>query len=203
MATFYVGPRPVLAGQNTNSMVNPYYTMTGKAKGTGTYSYYPLYSTSQILRGGPDNAHVPGTGRHPGNVLLSQLLTGSTLYVGTTPLAGTFADGTATYDGARFRPFEYRGLSSAQALSGGHAKRTTAYSLYTNYIFDGVTSANAFTNMGHAKRVTDYSLYNNYIFDGVPSTEVIKGSYGQANETTEYGRVKPKEWKGVASSKAL
>ena len=203
MATFYVGPRPVLAGQNTNRMVNPYYTMTGKAKGTGTYSYYPLYSTSQILRGGPDNAYVPGTGRHPGNVLLSQLLTGSTLYVGTTPLAGTFADGTATYDGARFRPFEYRGLSSAQALSGGHAKRTTDYSLYTNYTFDGVTSANAFANMGHAKRVTAYSLYNNYIFDGVPSTEVIKGSYGQANTTTEYGRAKPKEWKGVASSKAL
>ena len=203
MATFYVGPRPVLAGQNTNSMVNPYYTMTGKAKGTGTYSYYPLYSTSQILRGGPDNAHVPGTGYHAGNVFMSQLLNGSTLYAGTTPLAGTFANGTATYDGARFRPFEYKGLSSAKALSGGHAKRATDYSLYTNYTFDGVTSANAFANMGHAKRVTAYSLYNNYIFDGVPSTEVIKGSYGQANTTTEYGRVKPKEWKGVASSKAL
>jgi hypothetical protein len=177
--------------------------MTGKAKGKGTYSYYPLYNTSQLLRGGPDNAHVPGTGRHPGNVFMSQLLNGSTLYNGTTPLRGTFADGTATYDGARFRPFEYKGLSSAKALSGGHAKRATAYSLYTNYTFDGVTSANAFANMGHAKRTTAYSLYNNYIFDGVPSTEVIKGSYGQANTTTEYGRVKPKEWKGVASSKAL
>ena len=35
MATFYVGPRPVLRGQNTNDMVNPYYTLTGKAKGKG------------------------------------------------------------------------------------------------------------------------------------------------------------------------
>ena len=203
MATFYVGPRPVLAGQNTNSMVNPYSTMTGKAKGKGTYSYYPLYSTSQLLRGAPDNSHVPGTGYHPGNVLLSQLFNGSTLYAGTTPLAGTFPNGTATYDGARFRPFEYRGLSSAQALSGGHVKRVTAYSLYTNYTFDGVTSANAFANMGHVKRTTAYSLYNNYIFDGVPSTEVIKGSYGQANTTTEYGREHPKEYKGVPSAKAL
>lgn len=203
MATSYVGPRPVLAGQNTNSMVNPYYTMTGKAKGTGTYSYYPLYNTSQLLRGGPDNAHVPGTGYRPGNVFMSQLLNGSTLYNGTTPLAGTFPDGTATYDGARFRPLEYKGITGAKALNGGHAKRSLYYGSYSNYIFDGVTSADAFTGMGHAKRSLYYGFYSNYIFDGVPSTQTISGSYGQANETTVYGREHPKQWKGVASAKAL
>lgn len=204
MATFYVGPRPVLRGQSTADMVNPYYTMTGKAKGKGTYSYYPLYSTSQLLTGGPDNNHVPGDGRHPGNVFLSQLFNGSTLYQGTTPLGGTFANGSAQYDGARFQPQQFKGLNSAQALNGGHAVgRANDYALYSNYKFDGVTSAEAFSGMGHAKRVTAYSLYSSHIFDGVTSANVFTTNYGQANVTSDYGRSKNQEWKGVASAKAL
>ena len=197
MATYYVGPRPVLKGRDTVNMVNPY-------KGTaGTYSFYPLFATSHVLDGAPDNNHVPGTGYHPGNVLLSQLFNGSTLYAGTTPLAGEFADGTTTFGGMRFRPSEYKGLTTAKALDGGHAKRTTDYSLYSNYIFDGVTSAEAFANLGHAERTTAYSLYNNYIFDGVTSAEVMKSGYGQANTASEYGRNKVGEYKGVPSAIAL
>jgi len=196
MATYYVGPRPVLKGRTTADMIGP--------KGVvGTYSYYPLKGGSHVLDGGPDNHHVPGTGNRPSSLLLSQLFTGSTLYTATTPLAGTFADGTATYDGTRFRPFEYKGLSGVRALAGGHAKRSLYYGNYSNYIFDGVTSAEAFAGMGHAKRVTAYSLYNNYIFDGVTSAEVMKSGYGQANTTTEYGRNKVGEYKGVPSAKAL
>lgn len=196
MTTYYVGPRPVLKGRTTADMIGP--------KGVvGTYSYYPLKGGSHVLDGAPDNHHVPGTGDSPGNVLLSQLFTGSTLYAGTTPLAGTFADGTTTFGGMRFRPSEYKGLTTTKALDGGHAKRTTDYSLYSNYIFDGVTSTEAFAGMGHAKRVTAYSFYNNYIFDGVASTEVMKSGYGQPNTTTEYGRNKVGEYKGVPSAKAL
>ena len=196
MTTYYVGPRPVLKGRTTADMIGP--------KGVvGTYSYYPLKGGSHVLDGAPDNHHVPGTGDSPGNVLLSQLFTGSTLYAGTTPLAGTFADGTTTFGGMRFRPSEYKGLTTAKALDGGHAKRTTDYSLYSNYIFDGVTSAEAFANLGHAERTTAYSLYNNYIFDGVASTEVMKSGYGQANTASEYGRNKVGEYKGVPSAKAL
>lgn len=211
MATFYVGPRPVLRGQSTANMVNPYYSMTGKAKGTGTYSYYPLYSTSQLLTGAPDNDHTPGTGRHPGNVLLSQLFNGTTLYVSTTPLAGTFPDGKATYDGARYRPFEYRGLSTAKALDGGHAvDRVNAYALYSNYFFDGVTSANAFASgYGHGPRTegqgapASFGLFRPDEYQGVASTVVFTANYGQANVTSAYGRNKNQEWKGVASAKAL
>jgi len=196
MATYYVGPRPVLKGRTTADMIGP--------KGVvGTYSYYPLKGGSHVLDGGPDNHHTPGTGNYPGNVLLSQLFNGSTLYAQTTPLAGTFADGTATYEGTRFRPFEYKGLADIRALAGGHAKRSLYYGNYSNYIFDGVTSAEAFAGMGHAKRVTAYSLYNNYIFDGVASTEVMKSGYGQANTASEYGRNKVGEYKGVPSAKAL
>jgi len=210
MATFYVGPRPVLRGQSTANMVNPYYTMTGKAKGKGTYSYYPLYNTSQLLRGGPDNAHTPGTGYRPGNVLMSQLFTGSTLYAATTPLAGTFPNGSATYDGARFRPLEYKGISGAKALNGGHAKRALYYGAYSNFIFDGVTSAEAIpSTFGHAPRTeaqgapASFGYFRPFDVHGVTSATIFTADYGQPNVTTIYGRTNPKRWQGVPSAQAL
>lgn len=209
MATFYVGPRPVLKGRTTAGMVNPHTTMTGKAKSTGTYSYYPLYSTSHVLDGAPDNHHTPGSGNHPGNRFLSQLFNGTTLYI--HPLSGTFADGSATYDGARFRPLEYKGITAGKAFPSdfGHAERTTDYSLYSNYIFDGVTSANAFANTGHAQRsdtagaANSFGFFQPTEFHGVTSTKVFTNGYGQANTTGDYGREKVQEWYGVPSAQAL
>lgn len=203
MATFYVGPRPVLKGRNSNEMVNPY-------KGTaGTYSFYPLFSTSHVLDGAPDNHYTPGTGNHPGNRFLSQIFNGTTIYI--HPLSGTFADG-AGYEGARFKPNEYKGLSGATAFpsSYGHAERTTAYSLYSNYIFDGVTSANVFASgFGHGPRTeaqgaaSSFGLFRPAEKQGVPSSAVFTSDYGQANTTGDYGREKVQEWYGVPSAKAL
>ena len=210
MATFYVGPRPVLKGRSTGDMVNPYTTMTGKSKSTGTYSFYPLYSASHVLDGAPDNHHTPGTGEHPGNRFLSQVFNGTTLYV--HPLSGTFADGTATYEGARFRPLEYKGLAGAKAFSSGYGHagtRTSEYSLYSNYIFDGVTSANVFSNTGHGPRTeaqgapASFGVFKPTEFQGVTSTVVFTSGYGQANVTGDYGREKVQEWYGVPSAKAL
>jgi hypothetical protein len=210
MATFYVGPRPVLKGRSTGDMVNPYTTMTGKAKSTGTYSFYPLYSTSHVLDGAPDNHYTPGTGEHPGNRFLSQVFNGTTLYI--HPLSGTFADGSATYDGARFRPLEYKGLAGAQAFSSGYGHagtRTSEYSLYSNYIFDGVTSANVFANTGHGPRTdaqgapASFGVFKPTEFQGVTSTAIFSTGYGQANVTGDYGREKVQEWYGVPSAKAL
>lgn len=210
MATFYVGPRPVLKGRSTGDMVNPYTTMTGKSKSTGTYSFYPLYSTSHVLDGAPDNHYVPGTGEHPGNRFLSQVFNGTTLYV--HPLSGTFADGSATYDGARFRPLEYKGLAGAQVFSSGYGHagtRTSEYSLYSNYIFDGVTSANIFANTGHGQRTdatgapASFGLFQPSQFQGVTSAVIFTSGYGQANTTGDYGREKVQEWYGVPSAKAL
>jgi hypothetical protein len=176
-------------------MVNPYRGTTG------TYSFYPLYAPG-LLTGAPDNNHVPGTGRHPGNVLLSQIFNGTTLYI--HPLSGTFPDGTATYGGTRFKPMEHKGVIGAFSAGYGHGDRVTDYSLYSNFVFDGVTAADAFgPTYGHAKRVTAYSLYNNFEFDGVDSTTVFPSGYGQANVESEYGRNKVQEHKGVPSSKAL
>lgn len=211
MATFYVGPRPVLKGQNTNEMVNPYTSLSGKAKGTGTYSHYPLYSTSQMLNGAPDNNHTPGTGYFPGDVFLSQLFNGSTLYI--HPLAGTFPDGTATYDGARFRPMEYKGLAGAKAFptSFGHVERENDYKV-RQYTFKGVASAQAFANTGHAARTdaqgapSTFGLFRPDEYQGVASAQVFPSTFGQeipAGYDNNYGKNKVQEWRGVASSKAL
>ena len=211
MATFYVGPRPVLKGQNTNEMVNPYTSLSGKAKGTGTYSHYPLYSTSQMLNGAPDNNHTPGTGYFPGDVFLSQIFNGSTLYI--HPLSGTFPDGTATYDGARFRPMEFKGLTGAQAFPAafGHVERENDYKV-RQYTFKGVTSAQAFANTGHAARTdaqgapSTFGLFRPDEYQGVASAVVFPTAYGQAipaGYDNNYGKNKVQEWRGVASSKAL
>lgn len=202
MATFYVGPRPVLRGRDADDMINVY-------KGTaGTYSFYPFFAKG-LLDGAPDNNHVPGTGYRPGNVLLSQLFNGTTLYTSTTPLAGTFADG-AGYEGARFKPKEFKGLSASLALNGGHAKRSLYYGFYSNFVFDGVTSAEVMpSGYGHAPRTeaqgapNSFGLFRPDEFHGVTSSIVFTNGYGQPNVTTIYGRANPKRWQGVPSAKAL
>jgi len=204
MATFYVGPRPVLRGRNTNDMVNPW-------KGTaGTYSFYPLFAPG-LLTGAPDNHHVPGTGRHPGSLFLSQVFTGSVFYI--HPLSGVFPDGTATYDGARFRPLEYKGLSGAAAFTAGYGHaidRANDYALYSNYKFDGVTSAEVFAaGFGHAARSeaqgapSSFGLFRPFDVHGVVSSTIFTSGYGQANVESDYGRNKVQEWSGVPSAKAL
>jgi len=209
MATFYVGPRPVLKGRTTGNMVNPYKNMNGVSKGSGTYSYYPLYSTEHVLDGFPDNHFDPGTGQFPGNRFLSQIFNGSTLYV--HPLSGDFPDGKATYDGARFRPLEFKGLTGAAAFPRdfGQANQYFSEYSYNNYIFDGVDSAKVLTDVGHAQRTeadgapSSFGYFIPSEFNGVVSTKVFTDGYGQANVTGDYGREKVKEWYGVPSAKAL
>ena len=205
MATFYVGPRPVLKGRNTKEMINPY-------KGTsGTYSYYPLWSTSHVLDGAPDKHFAPGTGQFPGNRFLSQLFNGTNLYL--IPLSGTFPDG-AHFDGARFRPHEYKGLDGARAFAVGFGheyNRANAYH-YNNYIFDGVASADIFLNTGHGQRTeaqgapSSFGYFIPDAFHGVTSTTVFPTAFGQAlpaGYDNPYGHNRVKEYRGVPSARAL
>lgn len=208
MATFYVGPRPVLKGRNSNNMVNPYTTMTGKQKSSGTYSFYPLYSSDHVLDGAPDNNHVPGTGRHPGNLFLSQLFTGSVFYI--HPLAGDFENGI----GERFRPKEYKGLEGAAVFQRnfGQANQYFTEYGYNNYIFDGVPSAEALLDVGHGRRTeaqgapASFGYFIPDEFKGVESAVVFDVGYGQAYPTgydNLYGKNRVKEFRGVPSAKAL
>jgi len=207
MATFYVGPRPVLKGQSSAGMVHPY-------KGTvGKYSFWVNWSNSHVLDGAPDNHHIPGTGRHPGSVFLSQLFNGSTLYV--HPLSGTFQNGSK-YAGARYRPLEYKGLTGAAAFTNGYGHtidRVTSYSFYSNYKFDGVTSAEVLTNVGHGQRAygsagvaNSFGYFIPEEFHGVASTTVFTSGYGQGipvGYNNAYGKNKVNEYRGVPSARAL
>lgn len=204
MATYYVGPRPVLKGRTSANMVHPYKNRVG------VYSFWVNWSPDQVLDGAPDNHHVPGTGRHPGNVFLSQVFRGAMTYL--HPLAGTFADG-AGYEGARFKPMEYKGLAGAKAFPAGfgHADRVSEYS-YNNNIFDGVASAKVLTNVGHGRRSeaqgapATFGFFIPEAFQGVTSTQVFPAGYGQAipaGYDNEYGRNRVKEFRGVPSAKAL
>jgi hypothetical protein len=210
MATAYVGPRPILRGVDSSDMVNPYTTMTGKVKGTGTYSYYPLYNTSHLLTGAPDTNHVIGTGYFPGDVFMSQLFKGSVLYI--HPLSGTFPDGSH-YVGSRFRPSEFKGLSGSAVFGAtfGHSERENEYK-HRAYRFAGLSSAQAFSNPGHAPRTdaqgapSTFGLFRPYEEHFVPSGKIFTATFGQAIPTgynNEYGKNKVQEWRGVASSKAL
>jgi hypothetical protein len=125
-------------------------------------------------------------------------------------LAGAFADGTATYEGARYRPLEYRGIAGARALNGGHAKRSLYYGSYSNFIFDGVAAAEVMpAGYGHGPRTeaqgaaASFGLFRPNDVQGVASAKIFTANYGQANDTTIYGRAHPKEYKGVPSAKAL
>lgn len=207
MATFYVGPRPVLKGRTTAGMVHPY-------KGTvGKYSFWENWSTSHVLDGAPDNHHIPGTGRHPGALLLSQLFTGSVSYI--HPLSGTFQNG-ANYSGSRYRPLEFKGLTGAAVFTNGYghlADRVTTYSYYSNFKFDGVTSAEALANAGHGQRAygaagvpNSFGYFAPEEFHGVTSTTVFSSGYGQAlpaGYDNAYGKNKVNEYRGVPSARAL
>lgn len=210
MATSYIGPRPILRGADSTDMVNPYVTMTGKVKGTGTYSYYPLYNANNLLSGMPDRDHTIGTGYFPGDVFMSQLFRGlgDTLYV--HPLSGTFRNG---YGFGRFNPDGYKGLDATTAFTSGfgHVERENEYK-HRAYRFAGIASAEAIKNAGHAPRTDAQGAPNSYgLFRPdenhyVPSGQVFVSTFGQPIPTDynhDYGKNKVQEWRGVASAKAL
>lgn len=199
MATFYVGPRPVLKGRNVNDMVNVF-------KGTaGTYSFYPDFG-SGVLDGAPDRNHVPGTGYFPGDVLMSQLFNGTVFYI--HPLSGDFADG---YGFGRFNPTLFKGLSGAKVFptNFGHEERENEYKV-RQYRFRGVASAEPFKDLGHAYGRTEqdgapasFGFFQPELFQGTDSSKVFATGYGQEYATTDYGQQRIQEWAGVPSAKAL
>jgi hypothetical protein len=197
MATAYVGVRPILAGVDVDSWVHYW-----KNK-VGTYSNWSLQNTgSKVLTGFPDNERTLGT---DGKVRKARFL--ELIFTGKQPLSPMDGSGGGTrITGMRFRPLEYKGtLSGSVFPSGyGHALRTTAYSVYTNFVYDGLGS-DILAGSGHAHRIgVSYGgAFEPYFFHGVPSTLAMPGTVGQANTTSVYGRAKVNEWKGVLSSKAL
>lgn len=202
MATFYVGPRPVLRGRNVNSFIH-----STKNK-VGTYSYWELQDQgAKLLAGAPDNEYVLGTRKHAR--ILEYIYSGKPHVAPMARLGGN-SSGSARQAYNRFRPLEYKGLTATAALGNpGHAPRTLYYSEYNNYLFDGPPCCDSLANPGHARRFNaSYGgAFNPYVFNGTPSSLAMSGTIGQALPatamTSNYGHNKVNEWRGVPSSKAL
>lgn len=205
MATFYRGYRPVLKGRSAADEINPY---TGKV---AVYSNWSIFNPSHVLDGAPDEDHVPGTGYHPHDVSLSRQFLGLDP---KSPMDG--AGGGARLSYGRFHPLEFKGLPGAAVFGPGygHTERHNAftYSLYSNFIFDGVPSADAFANTGHVIRYigapgapNSFGYFNPYVYKGTtPPALANAGRVEPAPDTPGvYGHQHVEEWFGVPSARAL
>lgn len=199
MATYYVGPRPVLRGVDADNFVHYW-----KNK-VGVYSNYALQNTgSKLLDGFPDNEYVLGTRKHAGIL--------EYVFSGKQHLAPMIDPGSGTrLSYHRTKMWEYKGTTSSLALGNvGHAKRSLYYGGYNNFAFDGVTSTEAIPNAttGHVRRFTTTygGAFDPYVFQGTPSSLAMT-NVGQALPatamTSNYGHNKVNEWRGSPSSKAL
>lgn len=210
MATFYTGKRSVLRGRNSNESLHPSAGYNSGITETGTYSYFANTLTSQVLDGYPDRNVEPGAGNHPHGLQMSRWFRGLDTF---QPLDNPGL-GEAQEDG-NYRPFEFRGLTSAKILNNpGHAPRGDVYeySGYSNFNFDGLPSAEALKDVGHAIRGigaagTDntFGHFDPDTYKGV-SKEALK-TPGRAEPlptaTNVYGHEEVNQWYGVPSARAL
>ena len=204
MPTFYVGPRPVLKGRNSN------FTNTDRGE-VGKYSNWELHNPSHVLDGFPDRRVQPGEGNYPHGTQMSRWFLGKHQI---TPMRNP-GDG-ARQDPKYFRqkPLEYKGLPSTQALAGphfGHAHGINgAYARFSNWSgHKGVASANATLVGGHPQRAYGAGAANMgptapMTFRGVntPESRPMKNP-GRTYADGRYGFENPKEWVGVPAAKAL
>lgn len=205
MSTFYVGSRPVLKTRSDTTQYNPY------KKKYATYSNYAIFDTSHVLDGAPDNNHTPGTGYFPHGLMLTRRFLGLDTM---SPMDAAGSGARLSY--GRFRPLEFKGLPGAAVFGPGygHAIRHNAftYSHYSNFIFDGVPSADAFANTGHARRGVDatgtaasFGSFDPYVYKGTTIRALNNaGRVKPAPDTAGvYGHQHVDEWMGVPSAKAL
>ncbi len=194
MATFYTGYRHVLRGRNSNNS-GRYLTGT-----PGTYSYYGLTNSDQVLEGFPNTNYPVGTERPYNYIGFMEYLYGGGHHLAPMRNSG----GGPRVEGARFRPLEYKGTAGS-AVFHNHTQVTTDYALYSNFIYDGLESAEALKDPGHAIRYDAAwgGPHRPYIHQGVTEAMADAGQPLATDYDNEYGRNKPNEWRGVPSARAL
>lgn len=207
----------VIPGQSTTAWINP---STGEE---GEYGNYSVHTTIQPLADMPtEGSHVPGTGRHPHNAYLSEIMRG---IPHQAPLAYQgFVHGgqDAPYLWDRYRT-TFRGVPASEvfptrSLNWGHdGTRVTSTSHYSGYTagdhaHDGVPSARIFLKTGHAPGVYDYSRGGpseplNFSIKGVGIAAKPLDDAGvkieDKPEGLDHAFQRTREWHGVPSARAL
>ena len=204
---FYVGPRPVLRGRNSNDNVN---TFTGKV---GEYSNWSLMNPDAPLKGMPNNDHTPGTGRHPHGLYNTRTFRG--LEDRTQPLDSP-GEG-ARLENHRWHPWENKSAGNAKVFKAGfgHEVGTPVAGQehygYADWIYDGVTKKPLSGTFGHGVRGPDaegtansFGRFNPFDYGAKGVTETPLEDAGQIEpDEYEYRTAKINQWQGVTSSKAL
>lgn len=210
-----VSARPVLPGQNYGDWRHH---TTGKL---GVYSNWSLQSSTHLLADAPLRDHVPGTGRHPNDVLMSQIFTGEQRYA---PMElAKFSHGGQDAPYLRHAHWEYHGVPASEVFHAGTWGYTTeealdrvfTFSRHSNWWFYGVTSADA-TFDGRPRRFWDSAdlpsyarLHEPFVFKGVgedrleDSGETLAVKVVRAQTSNEFAFQRTNEWQGVTSAKAL
>jgi hypothetical protein len=206
MAVFYQGPRPVLRGKTAADDVNPY---TGER---GVYSNWSIFNPSQILDGAPNSDHVPGTGRAPYGLQMSRWYTG--LDNAVQPLDDP-GNGPALSWWTPLATLTAKQGNDAQDIfyNFGHAKRTTTYSLWENWIYRGVNQAGIQTSSyGHVQRRFNtngtanwFGTTDPYQYHGASKQLLENPGVARADKPVgnDHGFQDVNEWKGVPSTRAL
>lgn len=208
MATFYRGYRPIHPLRSNN----PTHPVKNKV---GTYSYWDLYNTTQLLDGFPDRNVQPGAGDYPHGYQLSRAYRGLDEDVAyTRPMSSPGSGTRLSYH--RFHPHEYKGLTATRALgSPGHAARRFAYTYSRNsttLYFSGVASANPLLNGGHVVRgigasgtAATFGRFAPHEYKGIPVVPLASAGRTKpaVDATGVYGHDHVNEYFGVPSAKAL
>lgn len=195
----YNGHRPILPQQNANEWTH---NLTGEV---GKYSNWQLQSETNALDGAPENHHVPGTGRHPGNVQLSQQFRGVFEY---NPMeVSRFSHGGQKAPYLRHEHWKFHGVAGSEIFHenfGHDGTRLTSTSRVINRGQFRVPSAFDLDDAGHARRPYGEGLINHgpvdyYIYQGV-GDDVLDGAGG---DDKQYGFGRVNEQFPVPSAKAL
>lgn len=202
MALFYTGKRPVTKGRNWRDESDLYHAI-------GTYSNRSLLNPSQVLDGAPNTNTVLGVlTRLSAPRLMEMVFSGAH---NIEPMVGAGAGIRLTSTYGRFRPLEYKGMAGTKAFGSGfgHAiVHTTAYDNYSNFVYDGIVSAEPLAEIGHVIRYT--TTYGGasapWLYHGAAHDKALDegGHTVSANPASNlYGNQKVNQWFGVPSAKAL
>jgi hypothetical protein len=193
--------RPILPGQNENEFVPPW------RDSPGVYSYFPIWSSTQLLEDMPINKHVPGEGRHPHGLQMSRWFLG----LQNDTLLGNPGLGTRI-DGMRFNPTLFRGLVGALEGTSGQSNPNLTYSRFTNFVFHGLEIDKTLVDPGHSARGVDgegtAATFGSFgpLDPGAKALFQPMEDPGQAlpeGYDNSYGHNRIQEWHGVPSARVL
>jgi len=206
MPIVYSGNTPIIKGRSTSDFVHPY-------KGLGTYSNWSIFAGNGPLADMPEKEdHVPGTGRHPHGLQLSQQFMG--LDNEMHPMADPGSGPELTWHTSYKDAFALKGKDGQDIFPRdfGHEKRDSSYALKDPWTFRGVAAA-PLEDVGHEQRLFNVGTANwvgathpyDYGSKSVSGTplEDPGAPIDDKPSGLDHAFQRVNEWKGVPSARAL